>query len=135
MSYVLIIFFIISYSCLLYITYYVYRADMKLKEHRNNPYFSDIQFHKLPIFYRTNIWGEVDTPVKQGQAHISLSKPLSYAYLHSEEPVWSVCFLNYLYSDIPTCSTVVSTTDTSSCQYGLERKKWPPPHSPLHPAY
>ena len=39
-------------TCCSYITY-VYRADMKLKGHRNHPYFfflSDIQYHKLLEF-------------------------------------------------------------------------------------
>ena len=37
-------------------------------------YLSDIQYHKLPLLLESNSWGRVATPVKQGQAHISLSK-------------------------------------------------------------
>ena len=50
---------------------------MELKGHRNSPYLlylSDIVYHKLPLLSESNIWGRVATPVKQGQAHISLSK-------------------------------------------------------------
>ena len=62
------------YSYMLDITY-VYRTDMKLKGHRNNPlYLSDIQYHKIPLLLESNILGRVATPVKQGQAHRSLSK-------------------------------------------------------------
>ena len=51
----------IATCIMLYITY-VYCADMKLKGHRNNPYFlylSDIQYHKLPLVLESNIWGRV----------------------------------------------------------------------------
>ena len=51
MSYVLKIFFKYLPIAMFYITY-IYRADMKLKGHRNNPFFlylSDIQYHKLPL--------------------------------------------------------------------------------------
>ena len=50
-------------SCIyVYVVYtYVYRADMKLKGHRN---LSDIQYHKLPLLLESNIWGRVAAPVK-----------------------------------------------------------------------
>ena len=49
-------------STVTYVVYtYVYRADMKLKGHRN---LSDIQYHKLPLLLESNIWGRVAAPVK-----------------------------------------------------------------------
>ena len=65
---------------MLYITY-VNHADMKLNGHRNNYICQIYSITNYQNFTESNIWGRVATPVKQGQAHISLSKPLSYAYL------------------------------------------------------
>ena len=82
---------------------------MKLKGHRNNPYFLylfDIQYHKLPLLLESNIWGRVATPVKLGQAHISLSK------------TFILCIL---------------ALKNRAGQSALN--KWAHLHSPLHPVY